>query len=188
MSNLNASQVNRALIGAALAGLSCFAPEAGATTVFTETTDFTNNFSSPTNLLSTFANFLDGGGVVGQINTFGDYADCFELNVTPNTEVSIPWSVSSSTANQYFYLNVFDELGNFLKGSFSTTPESNTLYQSALVFTTPASGKIQFGVSQEASSATFNYTIGATVPEPTTGLLSLAGLAAAALRRRRESL
>ena len=189
MSNLNASQLNKALIGAALAGLSCFAPEAGAATVLTETTDFSNDVNAPTNLSSTFPNFLVGGGVAGQIDTFGDNIDTFELNVTPNTEVSIPWSVSSSSANnQYIYLSVFDDLGNYINGSSLETLESNTPFQSTLDFTTPASGKIRFGVSQEASSTTLNYTIGATVPEPTTGLLSLAGLAAAALRRRRESL
>ncbi len=177
------------MLGAAFAGLSCLATEANAATVFTETTDFSNSYGSPTDLSSIFANFLDGGSVVGQMVIGSDYADVFSVNVTPNTLVSIPWTVSNNTP-EYFGLGVANpSSGNaMIAFEWVNTVAGGTPVQRTLNFTTPASGKITFYTSQESGSATFNYTVGPMVPEPTTGLLSLAGLAAAALRRRRENL
>ena len=64
---------------------------------------------------------------------------------------------------------------------------AGTVYNGTLSFTVPANGKVIIGTNHEVGDTTINYTLG-QVPEPSAGLMSLAAVAAAALRRRREAL
>lgn len=165
------------LLAAAFAGLST---SAHAATVLTETTDFSNVFTSPTDLTSTFSNFLADCGIIGSINDSGDFADRFTVSMMPNAIASIP--VLFSVAENY-YVEVLNSSRNNLAGvsAFSSDPA----IPRNLNFTVPADGLVTFSVSQEEGNSTMSYTIG-TVPEPGSSALTIAGLAAAALRRRRK--
>lgn len=116
-----------------------------------------------------------------------DSADFFVVNMTASSVVNIPTTCMSSAGSGYFAFNVFTTAGSFIGGNSFSPTVAGTAYSSTLSFTVPADGKVIIGTSQESGDTTFNYTLGA-VPEPSTGLLSLAAVAAAALRRRRESL
>lgn len=186
--NPTSLKTNSLLLGAALAGLAGIASEAEAATVFTETTDFSENTATPTDLSSTWSNFVTEGGIAGKIVPgSSDNTDYILLSGPANTLVSLPYSVTSTTANPYFGLNVFNGT-NYVAGSYITSsPTPGQTYTGVLNFTVPANGKFTIGTSNEgAGGSTLNYTIGAVVPEAGTSVLGLAGLAAAALRRRRK--
>ncbi len=174
------------MLGAALAGLSLVSTDAEAVVYF-ESTDFSNNFNTPTDLSSNFANFLNNHGIVGSLTVSGgDNIDYIRVNVAPSTLAAINFRASASIPNPYFGLFAYDSAGIQLSnGYLFVMPDAGTTYEGALTpFTTPADGIIMLGTSNEAGSGTtINYSIGA-VPEPTSALLGAAGLAAAALRRR----
>ncbi|RYD21988.1 MAG: hypothetical protein EOP88_09505 [Verrucomicrobiaceae bacterium] len=175
------------LLGAALAGLAGVATEAEAATVVTETTDFSNSFLAPTDLTSTWADFVSSGGIAGVITPgTSDFSDYVLISAPANTLVSIPFSVTSTTANPYFGLSAFNG-GSSLAGTYlPSMPVAGDTYTGTLNFTMPASGQVTIGTSHESAAGTINYTIGATVPEAGSSVLGLAGMAAAALRRRRK--
>lgn len=176
------------LLGAALAGLAGVATEAEAATVVTETTDFSNTTASPTDLSSTWANFVTSGGIAGAIMPgTSDSVDYVLISAPANTLVSIPYSATSTAASPYFGLNVFNG-GSYITGTYlSNMPVAGQTYTGVVEFTMPASGQVTLGTSNEgAFGSTINYTIGATVPEAGSSVLGLAGMAAAALRRRRK--
>lgn len=178
------------LLGVALAGITCLAQQAGAATTFTEVTDFGNSTPAATDLSAEFIDFAVAGGIIGQMvlsNSVTDNADFFVLNATASSLVSIPTTCMSSAGSGYFAFNVFTTAGSFIGGNNFSPEIAGSTYSSILSFTVPANGKVIIGTSQESGNTTFNYTLGA-VPEPSTGLLGLAAVAAAALRRRREVL
>lgn len=174
------------MLGAALAGLSLMPTEGEAATYY-ESTDFGNSLGVATDLTSTFGNFLIDGGVVGSIQPGGaDFNDFIKVNVAPNMAASINFSASSTVANPFFGIGVWNSAGSqFAANYLATMPTPGTTYQGVLSFTTPADGIILFGTNQETGPATINYSIGA-VPEPTSALLAAAGIAASALVRRRN--
>jgi hypothetical protein len=178
------------LLGVALAGITCFAQQAGAATTFTEVTDFGNSMLAATDLSAEFIDFGVAGGIIGQMslnNSVSDYADYFVVNAAALSLVNIPTTCMSSAGSGYFGFNVFTTTGSYIGGSNFYPEIAGSTYSSNLSFTVPANGKVIIGTSQESGNTTFNYTLG-VVPEPSTGLLSLAAIAAAALRRRREVL
>lgn len=178
------------MLGAAFAGLSCLATDADAVTVyapavFTESDDFSNISGAPTDLSSTFGNFLNGDGIQGFTGA-GDWTDAIKVNVSPSTQAAVNFRASSSVSNPFFGINVFNSAGTFIGGGYlDTMPLTDTYYEGTLSFVTPADGLVIFATNHEAGGATINYSIGA-VPEPSAALLGLAGVAALALRRRRD--
>lgn len=156
--------------------------------VYMESTDFGPNTASPTNLNSTFGNFLDDHGIVGVVDIAGaDFNDYVTVSVAPNSLTTIEFRASSTATNPYFGMNVFSASGSYITGnSISAMPEPGTTYESSVSFITPTDGIIMFGTNHEQGSGTINYSIG-VIPEPTSALLGAAGLAAAALRRRRSA-
>lgn len=176
------------LLGVALAGITCLAQQAGAATTFTEVTDFGNSTITATDLSAEFIDFAVAGGIIGQMilnNSVNDYADYFMVNATASSLVSIPTTCMSSTGGGYFGLVVYSTAGEYLGGNSFYPEIAGSTYNSNLSFTVPANGKVVIGTNHESGNTTLNYTLG-VVPEPSTGLLSLAAVAAAALRRRRE--
>lgn len=173
------------LLGAALAGLATFTPDAEAATVYTETTDLSNGVLSPTDLTSTFTDFVADGGIVGQMFIGPDFCDAILINGPASSSVSIPFSITASSSNVWFTLNAYN--GGSLGTKLVNMPNAGQTYSDTLTFIMPASGKVTLYTTQnhEFGGHTYNYTIGA-VPEASTGMLSLAAMAAAALRRRRE--
>ncbi len=184
----NSLKTHSLLLGAALAGLTGLSTDAEGATVFTETTDFSDNLTTPTDLSATWSDFVSSGGIAGRVMPgTTDYTDYVLVSAPANTVVSIPYSATSTTSNPYFGLNAFNG-GSYLAGSYlDTMPTPGQTYNGMLNFTMPSSGKVTIGTSQEAGfGTTVNYTIGATVPEASSSVLALAGMAAAALRRRRD--
>ncbi len=180
------------MLGAAFAGLSL--SQLDAATVYNESIngDLSNDFSSPTDLTSTFGNFLSDSGIIGSMTTGtrgSDGTDYFFVQMIGNVSASIPFQFTAdndSGGNISMYLNASEQTsGNFLGGSGNTDFASGSGNSGTINFTTPADGLVQFQVSNETGNATMNYTIG-TIPETSTAVLGLAGLAAAALRRRRQ--
>jgi len=180
------------LLGAAFAGLSL--SQASAATVYNESSDgdLSGPFGSPTDLTSTFGNFLSDSGVIGSISTGtrgSDLANYFYVQMTPNVAASIPYSFSGDSDDGgmiFEYVTVYAHTsGAFLVDGSSSGYMSGSSVSDTLNFITPSDGLVRFAVSQETSNATMNYTIG-TVPETGTAVLSLVGLAAAVLRRRRQ--
>lgn len=180
------------LLGAALAGLSC-ATQADAA-LYSETTafnyDFSNIANSPTNLTTTFADFLSSHQIDGTIGHV-DYNDHILLNVAPSTLASILFKAYPAVLSS-MSLTAFNSAGNQLASVEASNPSGSPSYsEKTLSFTTPVDGKLRLQVAYSTSTEegpTMNYSIGTNgVPEPTTSALGLAGLAAAALRRRRNN-
>ncbi len=103
MPPINAPQ--NVLLAAAFAGLSISATTAEAATVLTETTDFSNDSGNPTDLTTTFTNFLSDSGIIGSINNSGDFSDYFTVAMTPNAAATIPVFFSTSA---FYFVDVFN--------------------------------------------------------------------------------
>jgi len=174
------------LLSAALAGLAITADQANAaTTIFTEVIDFSNDSENPTNLQAQFTDFAVDSQVNGTLSSTGDSIDYFIVKVSDGAEVSLPF-LFSGTANGLISMSVtvsrFGEVFAVAQPNF-VTGESAV---GTLNFTAPNDGIVIFTLSHESSRSALNYTIGA-IPEPGTSVLGLAGLAAAALRRKRQA-
>lgn len=194
MPSTTSSDISKILLGAALAGLSCYCATANAATIYTETTDFEDYLPATTDLSLTFSDFSSQSIVYGSISTGTVYdpSDSFMVSFAPGELVSIPFTViSDGTASVQFTMYALEEgksSGDFLAvGSVFTSATPGESVSGSIDFTTPANGKLVFYTETEVGNTTFNYSVGSSVPEPATGLLSLAGLATAALQRRRKS-
>ena len=180
------------MLGAALAGLSMATPSAHAA-VFTEGTDFSNLQSTTTDLTSQFPDFLTGNTIIGTLVTgFGigvDNSDYAKVAVMPSTLTSLVFTISPTMSTSLFFqVSVSTEDGTNLGSAtgFDATPLT-------LTFTTPVApslggpSNIVLNVRDGESTGgnTLNYTI-SSVPETSSAVLGLAGMAAAALRRRRK--
>ncbi|RYD21990.1 MAG: hypothetical protein EOP88_09515 [Verrucomicrobiaceae bacterium] len=182
----NSLKTTSLLLGAALAGLAGVSTEAQAATIFTETTDFSEDATEPTDLTTTWANFVTSGGIAGSITIGTDYADNVRISAPANTLVTIPISFTSTVSEPYLNIYAFDGEA-FRDSAFYEVVTPGQTYSRDYTFMMPSSGQIVIGLFHESGpSGTINYTIGATVPEASTSMLGLAGMAAAALRRRRK--
>ena len=178
------------LLGVALAGITCLAQQAGAASVFTEVTDFGNSVLAATDLTAEFVDFSTAGKIIGSLvlgNLNSDGADYFIVNAPALSSVSIPTTFVSSTSTGYFGFQALTLAGAYISGNGVGFSMAGTVYNGTLSFTVPANGKVIIGTNHEVGDTTINYTLG-QVPEPSAGLMSLAAVAAAALRRRREAL
>jgi hypothetical protein len=179
--------INSVLLSAALAGLAEVATEADAATVFTESVDFSDDVSNPADLSATWSDFTTSGGIAGTLSPgISDYGDAFTISAPANTQVEIPYSARSSSPHASFGFAMYDGSEFIGYDYLSSMPIADETYFGVLSFNVPASGKVTFVTSYEGGGAeVLNYTIGATIPEVGSSVLGLAGLAAAALRRRR---
>lgn len=178
------------LLGVALAGITCLTQQAGAASVFTEVTDFGNETATATDLSAEFINFAEAGAIIGKItldNLSSDFTDYLTVNASASTVANIPFTFISSAGGGSFGFAAYTTTGTYIAGEWISANNAGETYAGTLSFTVPVNGKVIIGTNHEASNTTFNYTLGA-VPEPSTGLMSLAAMAAAALRRRREAL
>jgi uncharacterized protein (TIGR03382 family) len=172
----------KSLLGAALAGLA-LVPTSADAAVYIETIDFSNNFDEPTDLTGEFANFLAGHKISGTISN--DDPDNFKVLMAPSTLVSLNVQVLLSNGGDYFFISARDSATQSPLGSLELYGGTHgEPLVDVLSFTSPVSGAVSFSVSSEGGT-NINYSV-ASVPEPATGLLGLAGLAAAALQRRRK--
>lgn len=179
-------QTTSLLLGAAFAGLAGIAPEAEAATIHTEVGDFNDNPFEATDLTATWSNFITSGGIAGSITIGSDYSDNVLISGPANTLVTIPISFTSSVAEPYLNIYAFDGEA-YRDSAFYDEVTPGQTYTRDFTFVMPASGQIVLGLYHETGpSGTIDYTIGATVPEAGTSVLGLAGMAAAALRRRRK--
>ncbi|RYG96726.1 MAG: hypothetical protein EON58_11410 [Alphaproteobacteria bacterium] len=180
-------QTTSLLLGAAFAGLAGVAPEAKAATIVTETVDFGDYSFEATDLTTTWTNFAADGGIAGNVTVAsGDYGDFVVVSAPANTQVTIPVSFTSSVEDPYAGFQVITGNTLLTYADFSTVTPNVTQYGS-LTFTVPASGQVTIGLFQESGmGSVLDYTIGQTVPEAGSSVLGLAGMAAAALRRRRS--
>jgi len=173
------------LLSAALAGLAITADQANAAiTIFTEVADFSNNSEDPTDLLAQYTDFAVDSQVNGTLNSTNDSVDYFRVIVSPGGNVSLPFLFSGNAESD---IVMFVTISRFGVVFAAATPNfaSGESAAGTLNFIAPADGNVIFRLSHESTGSTLNYTIGA-IPEPGTSVLGLAGLAAAALRRKRQ--
>lgn len=182
-------QTTSLLLGAAFAGLAGIAPEAEAATIHTEVGDFSDNPFEATDLTATWSNFATSGGIAGRLLTGEpdyDYGDYMLVAAPAGTEVSIPFSVTSTIPDPFVFVMAFDGEAS-PDDEFIEVLAAGVTYNGVLNFTMPSSGQIVLGLYHESGQeGTIDYTFGATVPEASSSMLGLAGMAAAALRRRRK--
>lgn len=151
--------------------------------VYVEPTDFSNNVSLPTDLTGQFSNFLAGNQITGTVSGT-DYWDHFKVSVTPLTQVKLNIRAYFPNDTDFLTISATGLSGQFLD-SFDFQGKLGEASEDVLEFMSPTDGIVQFSVGLEGGGPV-NYSVGA-VPEPTTGLLGLAGLAASALHRRRKN-
>jgi hypothetical protein len=164
------------LMAIAMAGI--LAPAANAATIL-EITDFSNNVASPT-VLGAFNPAVDA--IIGSARN-PDCNDFILLSGTPGAPVSLRLSLYDPDSTPFINFSIYDN-PNF-SGFIANRAYSSPTADDTIVFTVPADGDYMVNVSNSEGSGGYNYTIG-TVPEPGTGALLGAGLAAAALRRKRK--
>ena len=163
----------------AMAGI--LAPSANAATIL-ETTDFSNSVGSPT-ALGAFNPAVDA--VIGSVKN-PDLNDFMLLTGTPGASVSLRLSLydpDSGPFAPFINFSIYDN-ANFI-GFIDNRAYSSPTADDTFVFTVPADGDYMVNVSNGEGSGGYAYTIG-TVPEPGSGAQLGAGLAAAALRRKRK--
>lgn len=164
------------LMAIAMAGI--LAPSANAATIL-ETTDFSNNVASPT-ALGAFNPAVDA--IIGSVRN-PDFNDYILLSGTPGASVSLRLSLYDPDATPFINFSISDD-ANF-SGFIDNRVYSSPTADDTIVFTVPADGDYMLSVSNGEGVGGYSYTIG-TVPEPGSGALLGAGLAAAALRRKRK--
>lgn len=166
------------LMALALAGIA--APAASASTI-TETTDFSNNPASPTNLGA----FNPGTDVIqGTMSSPSDFNDLILLTGPAGTPITIPFSFHGPS-NPGFFLVIFDNppfSGQLANVSFNPLSGDGS---SSVSFVVPADGNYMVQLGIESTGLT-SYTLGAAVPEPATLALLATGLAVGAIARRRK--
>jgi PEP-CTERM motif len=164
------------LMAIAMAGI--LAPSANAATIL-ETADFSNNVASPT-VMGAFNPAVDA--IIGSVKS-PDFNDFILLSGTPGATVSLKLSLYDPDTSPSLNFFIYDDpnFSGFLLSTYYFSPTADD----TIVFTVPADGDYMVNLNNGEGVGGYNYTIG-TVPEPGSGALLGAGLAAAALRRKRK--
>lgn len=160
----------------AMAGI--LSPAANAATIL-ETTEFSDDAASPT-VLGAFNPAIDA--IIGSVKS-PDVYDYIQLSGTPNATFSLKLSLYDPDGSPALNFSIYDDpnFSGFIASGFYDSPTADD----TIVFTVPTDGDFVVILNNGEGSGGYNYTIG-TVPEPGTGALLGAGLAAAALRRKRK--
>ena len=159
-----------------MAGIAAPAADAAS---YVETTDYSNNPSSPT-VLGPFNPSLDDS-IIGSVKN-PDPSDWIQVTAAPASTVQLHLSLYNPDLSPSLQFSIYDN-PNF-GGLISTTFYSGTPTDGGTInFVVPADGNYVMQLATEGGG--YSYTIGA-VPEPGTTLLLVAGLGVAALARKRK--
>ncbi len=167
-----------------------FIGSAAKATVVTETTDFSDSVSNPTDLSSTINMLATNDQVVGSVDlSTNDDVDAFAFrtdDATNGAPYQIPYTISNFSGTQNGTISLFSGAS----GSVAASQNFTVSGDGAGVFTIGsgnpgASYRIGVFAQGEGGTVAYDYQIG-VIPEPSTALLIGVAAAAAALRIRRK--
>lgn len=186
--NDNFNQMNRLLFLLLLISLAvAFSGTMAAATVVNEVDipgqDFSNDSFNPTDLTAEIDNLPGGDSVFGTVGlASGDILDEFSFNLNATGTVSIPYAISGFTgpANDSAFVVVGDQFG-----AVQTLQNINGNFSGSLVFPTDTGGMFEPFVIRFDPPDGGSYSFSTGIPEPSSLMLLLLGLAWCFGRRSR---